>query len=321
MKNTDMYVVTMISNSARFKSRYLLYNKFAEMMKDSGATLITIELAIGDRPFAITERDNIHHIQLRTIDELWHKENALNIAIAYVAQLDPSAKYIAWIDADVLPMRPVREWIEETIHQLQIYQFVQMFETAIDLGPDHQIIGEPQIGFMARYIQGGCKPPNHNGFWKDYYSKGSGHPGYAHAANISALSAVGGLIDYSILGASDRMQCLGLVGAMEQAFDTRSKAYVQKLLEWQKRCDRWIKKDVGYVSGSIFHFWHGSKKDRGYQSRWKILDSNDYDPSTDIKYDHQGLLQLETHDERQIRLRDQIRAYFRQRNEDDIRVD
>lgn len=315
-----LYVVTMISNPVRYKSRYELYRKFAEVMKQADANLITIEIAFGERPFEITEVNNPMHIQLRTIEELWHKENALNIAINYLAQLDPSAKYIAWVDADVLPMRPCREWLEETVHQLQHYQFVQMFETAFDLDPKNMVIGQPQISFMSQYVKSGFKDPNKGGFWNDYYTNAHGHPGYAWAANIDALSMVGGLIDFAILGAADRHMALGLIGCMEQSFETKGRDYTRKLLEWQNKCTRWIKKDVGYVSGSIYHFWHGSKKDRGYVSRWKILVDNQFNPETDIKPDYQGLLQLETWDIRQMMLRDQIRAYFRQRNEDDISV-
>ncbi len=320
MDLSDFYVVTMISNPVRYRSRYELYNKFESMMKEAGANLITIELALGVRPFVITEKHNPLHIQLRTVDELWHKENALNIAINYIAQLDPGAKYIAWVDADVLPMRPIKEWLLETKHALQHYEFVQMFDTAMDLDQNHTMIGSPQQGFMAQYIKTGCTQPNLGGFWRDqyYYDKVIGHPGFAWAANTSALSAVGGLIDFSILGAADRHMALGLIGAIDQSFGTRGKAYVTKLLQWQERAERWIKRDVGYVPGSIYHFWHGSKVNRQYVSRWKILTQNSYNPDTDVKADYQGLLQLETHSPRQIKLRDQIRAYFRQRSEDQL---
>lgn len=321
MDFSKLYVITMISNPVRYRSRYELYRKFEESMKQAGANLITIELAFGTRPFVITERDNLNHIQLRTIDELWHKENALNIAINYVAQLDPEAKYIAWVDADVLPMRPVREWLEETVQELQHYQFVQMFETAIDLDPNHAMIGTPAVSFMAQYVKSGYQLPTRGGFWEDYYDKAVGHPGYAWAANIDALTAVGNLIDFSILGAGDRHMALGLIGCMDQSFGTRGEAYIRKLMEWQSRAERWIKRDVGFVRGSIFHFWHGAKQNRQYVSRWKILTENKYNPETDIKTDHQGLYQLETWTDRQIMLRDQIRTYFRQRNEDSVDVD
>jgi hypothetical protein len=95
-----------------------------------------------------------------------------------------------------------------------------------------------------------------------------------------------------------------------------SDALSNKMMQWELLCERWIKRDVGYVPGLIHHDFHGPKVARGYNTRNKILLDNKFNPDTDIKYDAQGLLQLETWEPRQIKLRDQIRAYFRARNED-----
>ena len=316
----QLLVIAVVSNPVRYKSRYELYRKFAEDMGRSGALMITVEMAFGERPFAVTQKDNPLHVQLRSVDELWHKENMINIGANYGLQIFPDARYIAWIDADVLPMRPTREWLEETVEQLQHYEVVQMFETAIDLDPNHTMMGQPVKSFMARYIQSGCQLPERGGFWADYYSKAHGHPGYAWACTRNAFDHLGGLIDFAILGAGDRHMALGLIGCMEQSFEHLNKAYRQALMQWQMRAERWIKRDVGYVAGSIFHFFHGKKRDRRYESRWKILKDNDFDPAKDIKKDAQGLYVLETWDERQIRLRDQLRGYARARNEDSIDI-
>lgn len=72
----------------------------------------------------------------------------------------------------------------------------------------------------------------------------------------------------------------------------------------------------------IYHHWHGRKGARQYWDRWKILETNDFDPYHDVKRDSQGLWQLIDHgDDRSLKLRDQIRAYFRQRSEDSDQLD
>jgi hypothetical protein len=86
-------------------------------------------------------------------------------------------------------------------------------------------------------------------------------------------------------------------------------------LEWQNRCDEYIKRDVGYVDGLILHHYHGKKANRGYSSRWKILVDHQFDPEKDIYPDSTGLLQLR---DKNIAQRDAIRKYFRSRHEDDI---
>jgi hypothetical protein len=296
-----LYVVTAISNPVRYKSRYKLYREFAKRVEDSGAILYTIELAFGDRQFEITERGNIRHDQVRTFHELWHKENLLNLAIA---NLPADWEYVAWVDADVSFMRP--DWVEETIHQLQHHMFIQMFANAIDLGPR----GEPiktHEGFVKGWYDGKLTLTK-------YYE--GGHPGFAWAARREALDYVGGLIDWAVLGSGDRHMAAALVGQAGRTLNRDlSKNYKDMILEWQARAEKYILHDVGYMDGTLFHHWHGKKADRRYVDRWKILTENKFDPHLDLKRDSQGVYQLT---DRNLKLRDDIRRYFRARNEDSI---
>lgn len=318
---SKFWVVVVISNSVRFRSRYTIYKKFEAMLKATGVNFIVAELAIGERNFEITERDNPRHLQFRSVEEYFHKESMINGAIQYVRQIDPQAREIAWIDADVFPMMPPLEWFEETWHQLQIYEVVQMFEFAQDTDPDYNQHGKLHQGFMATYIKSGYKQPSGHGIWKLGYYERHGHPGYAWAANVSALNDLGGLIDTGILGSGDRHMAMALIGSVDQSrSDELSPGYKAVLKNWEERAERYVKRDVGFVKGTIYHYWHGAKKNRGYSSRWKILIENAFDPMTELKRDTQGLWQLETHSPRQIRLRDHIRSYFRSRDEDCIYV-
>lgn len=319
------YVITVISNPIRYKRRYELYYKFAAMVQGAGINLITVEQAFGNRPFMVTEKDNPFHVQCRSAEELWLKENMANLGVQRAKQLDSEAREVALVDADCFPMVPPYEWFEETWHALQHYEFVQMWEYLINFGPQEQPIGNAQMSFMAVYEANGYRIeplgrrhtlPQHSGV------NTLGAPGLAWAANISALDAVGGFYDKSILGSGDRHMALGLVGAMEGALMGFEKlpGYYHSLIEWQNRCERWIKRDVGMVRTTVGHWHHGNKKHRHYGSRNKILIENEYNPYTDVKYDAHGLLQLETFEPRQIRLRDEIRGYFRSRNEDSIEI-
>ncbi len=322
---SHFYVITVLSNPVRYKRRYELYWPFEKMCRCAGVQLITVEQAFGDRQFMVTETGNPFHLQLRTVEELWHKENMVNLGVRHAVRLDPLASSVAWIDADCRPTRPPRDWFEETWHQLQHYEFVQMWENLIDLDYSYNPIGAAQPGFMSNYIKHGT--PNPSDFKKiqakggyPYGSTVFGRPGLAWAANVDAFNKVGGLIDFSILGAGDWYMAHGLVGSMDVTYssDHASTAYAKRLLEWQNKCDRWIKRDVGFVHGTVYHDFHGRKANRFYGTRGKILTENAYNPDTDIKYDARGLLQLETWEPRQIKLRDEIRAYFRARNEDSI---
>jgi hypothetical protein len=74
----------------------------------------------------------------------------------------------------------------------------------------------------------------------------------------------------------------------------------------------------GYVPGVIRHYYHGSKKNRGYNDRWKYLIEHDYSPVKHIAYDDQGIIVPTTECPKQ--LLDDIMGYFGSRNEDEFCV-
>ena len=344
------YVVTTVANSPRHEKRFDLYHRFAEMCDGAGVKLITVEQAFGLRPFMVTEPNNPMHVQVRTVEELWHKENMTNIGMLRASEM--GAREIAWVDADCRPTMVPRMWFEETWHQLQHYEFVQMWEWMQDLSLNHNPIGSPQPSFMANYlfhgspdyrtfveiVAGRCKCERCRCKCKrddkgrcvchcvdpDPYPYGYlgsqsvfGRPGLAWAANVDALNKVGRLMDFCIHGSGDWYTAYALVGMLKVVQESvPSSAYVRKLYRWQELCERWIKRDVGLVRGVVNHDFHGRKKLRQYNTRDSILVSNGFDPDRDIKYDVQGLLQLETWEPRQIRLRDQMRRYFAEMNGD-----
>jgi hypothetical protein len=323
----NFYVITPIVNSPRYKARAENYLKFKGVCEQAGVNLITVECAFGERPFEVTEASNPNHVQVRSVEELWMKENLINIGIEYVCQQFPDAEQFAWVDSDTFPMCPPRQWFEETWHQLQHYEFVQMWEYLINFGPDFQPISQPQMSFMKTYSAAGFQIPKGKDVRHTLAGNSGmvslGRPGLAWAANRSALDKVGRLMDFCILGSGDWHMAHALVGGISLEGGYSSEAlklseYVRRMIVWQERAERWIKRDVGYVPMTVGHWFHGDKADRKYGSRGQILIDAKFNPDVDVKYDSQGLLQLETWEPRQIQLRDRIRDYFRTRNEDSV---
>jgi len=302
---SPLHVIAVVSNPVRFKSRYHLFRQFKEYVQKSGAVLHVVEQAFGERLHEVIEPTDPNHHLVRTGDELWHKENLINIGIT---KLPHDWKYVAWVDADVQFSRP--DWVQETLQQLQHHWFVQMFSSAVDLGPNDEIIQQHK-GFVYSWYQGRDAGPGSR------YE--SWHPGYAWAACREAIDYVGGLIDWGIAGSGDRHMACAMIGKVDVSFHRemfqRNRNYVEMCREWQARSERYVRRDIGYVDTLLMHYWHGKKRDRGYKDRWRILVDNEYDPALDLKRDWQGLYQLT---DRSIGLRDDLRKYFRSRNEDSI---
>lgn len=311
--NDPLYVVTSVFNPMRYKSRINLYKDFAKHIEDSGAILYTHEVAFGDRPYTVTEAGNPRHIQTRTKSELWLKENALNLA---VQRLPQDWKYVAWVDADIQFVRP--DWACETKHLLQHDPIIQMWSHANDLDQDHVPMQTfRSFAYCYRHNMeraGSLSDAERLGANYPYGDYDYFHPGFAHAMTREAWNALGGLIDWAILGSGDYNQCMALIGEVHKSVPKQiDKGYLEQLLIWQDRASRYIQGHFGYMPGSINHFWHGPKECRRYKDRWRILIDNKFDPEFDLKRDSFGLWQLT---DRNPQLHRDIYRYFNERSED-----
>ena len=294
---SQFWVIIVISNPVRYRRRYELAWRTIEMLEQAGMNYVLVEQAFGHRPHMLTKAETPHHLQLRTVEELWHKENMINLGVRHAVNLAArtgrGCREIAWVDADCRPAAPYRQWFEETWHQLQHHEFVQMWEWLIDLDVNHNPIGSANRGFMANYIHHGN--PNVYETRKllvpgtDYQSEQKavvswGAPGLAWAANVDAFMKIGGLMDFSILGANDWYTAHSLIGSMGPSqVDYKGSRYLEKMFHYQELCERWIKRDVGYVPGIVYHDFHGKKANRFYSTRGAILIESEYDPDRDLK--------------------------------------
>ncbi len=295
-----LYVIAVVSNPAMYRRRYQLFEEFCTRIRaESQIKLITIELQQKSRPFATSAE-----IKLKTQHELWHKENLINIAVQY---LPCNWKYMAWIDTDIIFTNP--NWVRETLDELQTYDIVQLFTHANDLGPKRETM-QTHVGFAYSYCHGQTwMPPGYGGgrYW---------HSGYAWAITRNMFEKLGGLIDFAILGSADFHMAMAFIGMAEKTLNSSlHPEYREWVMAYQARCEKYLLRNIGYINGSIYHEFHGSKRNRFYKERWKILVDNQFRPTRDLKKDSHGLWQL---DECNYKLRDDLRRYFRARNEDSI---
>ena len=139
------------------------------------------------------------------------------------------------------------------------------------------------------------------------------HPGYAWAITRKAYEKIGGLYESAILGSGDNIMMLALLGNVIKSITTEStNGYKESVIKYEKEM-RTLR--YGYVPGLIYHYFHGSKKNRQYTERWKILSENNFDPLTYIKYDNNGII-IPT-DKFPEKLVLGIMVYFKERNEDE----
>jgi hypothetical protein len=312
----SLYVITAIFNPCLYKTRYKLYYEFEKRCNDANMLLYTVEAAFKKQPFQVTNSKNKKHIQVRTDHELWLKENLLNIAID---RLPKTAKYIAWIDADVIFTNP--NIVEDTIKSLKKYDVVQMFSHCMDLDPTYSClytkdntIKLPQQSSCYRYVQNGFK----HLITRDELNSEIGHTGYAWAATKEALQYTKGLLDFAILGSADKYMLHAWVGRIEGSINQQlfSDEYNQAIKNWSDQATN-INKNVGYVNGLLLHYFHGTKKNRGYGNRGKILQKHKFDPLVDIKKSKNNVIMFSGN---KPLLENVIYDYFKSRKEDSAEI-
>lgn len=310
-----LYVITPVFNAARFRSRWTLFQDFSLRVAQAGAVLYVVEVALGDRDFVVTDKTNPRHLQLRTWDVMWFKENMINLC---VQRLPLTAQKIAWIDADVRFARD--DWANETLQQLEHYPVVQLWSHAQDLSSEHEPM-QTHRAFASVWTEYGPNPPKslrqHVYYYGGVYP---GHPGYAWAARREWWQAYGGLMDYQILGSADTMMAHAMVGELRRIARSPKTSRLNFLMhQWQQRgvTELWQGRpflgNLGVIDGLLLHFWHGSKSNRQYRTRRQILVKRQFNPDLDLQRDWQGLYRLT---DRDPQLRRDLQRYAMERKED-----
>ena len=291
-----LYVVLPYFNFVGFKRRRDLFIQFVERYRNEpGIKLVVVE-ALGPTP--LPRLPVWAHLKFQTDSHVWIKENLINMA---VKSLPRYWKYMAWIDADLEFLNT--NWVEGTIKELQDADVVQMWRTAVNLGPHEEAL-KIDKSFAYMFVGSGTKwsPSDKYGFW---------HPGYAWACTRHAFTKMGGLPDWAILGSGDRHLAMSLAGLGETSCPGTIHENYKMMLKLYERGLKNFK--VSWVDGTIIHFWHGSFADRRYKERWDILIKNAFDPFEDIGYTDEGIVQLT---EKGRRFEKFLDDYFTGRRED-----
>ena len=307
----NLHVFTPRSNPLGLHTPHHLFRKFARHMLDSGVKLHVVECAYGDRPFEC-QVDGADHIGVRASTMIWNKECLGNLGVMRV----PEAEYIAWIDADVHFRNP--NWARDTVDALQLYDIVQPWEVAYDLGPQDQLMAS-HTSFARVLHDGGPVSPRGKKFWR-----GDGgpytypHSGYAWAFRRRAWDALGGLLDIGGMGSGDYHMAQGLIGEADCTMPPgTTDAYRRHVKRWEARATAAIGGNVWFVRGHLEHGFHGSKPKRNYVGRWDMFVQHQFDPDDDLVRNAYGVYELAPG---KPGLRRDFDRYLRARDEDANRL-
>jgi len=291
-----LYVILPYFNFCGFNRRQELFVDFVASLQSVKGIRVIVAESLG--PSRLPKMPVWDHLVSETESPIWIKENLVNLA---VRRLPMDWKFMAWLDADITFLN--RNWVHDTVTELGSYDIVQMFQTAVNLGPTGESLRiDKGFGYMHRDSGTPYTKTDRYGFW---------HPGYAWACTRKAYEQMQGLVDWAILGSGDRHMALSWIGRGDDSHPGNIHENYKKLVrEYQAACKGL---EVSYIEGTILHHWHGRFEDRKYKERWVILTKNEFDPCKDIGFTDTGKIQLSRSG---LRLVKELREYFAGRRED-----
>jgi hypothetical protein len=300
------WIVSCYYNPLRFQSRARNFEIFYRRLRDSNVPFLIVECAFGGEHFSLPESKNI--IRVRARDVLWQKERLLNLAERL---LPPDAKYVIWLDADILFTN--RNWIQETVEILQTKMLCQPFARCVRLSPGQMRPaadnGECWESFCAIWNNDAQKAASE-------HFDAHGHTGFAWAARRELFSETG-LYDRAIAGTADHLMAHAATGNIDHACIRRaffSDEIRTHFGRWGKRFFELVRGEIGYVEGDIHHLWHGELANRRYLERTRELSRLNFNPSKDLTVNPHNIYEFAP--ERDD-LRGWMRDYFRRRMEDE----
>src|SRR5574343_131108 len=263
-------ILSCFYNPKKSPHRIAVFNKYYDSIKHMNHLIV--ECAIGDEPFQLTHiKKNI--LRIRAKDPLWHKESLINLAV----KASPQYKYIFWVDADLIFTNKM--WMVDAVNNLKGgNKIVQLFEYGIHLNE-----GETEPDFWLHEPKKYAHNPKtrHPQIWRSFgfnyvvrrdlsdslnYDE-HGHVGFAWGATRELLTKVP-LYEKALIGGADHIIAHAAVGQIHHNCIVKSfTADIEEVDSWSRKFFREAQGKLGYISGDVYHLWHGDLANRQYLKR------------------------------------------------------
>jgi len=341
---SDLAVITCHFNWFNYNRPKYNLNGFLRQMDAVDIPVYGAEASL-DGNFVTKDNKNWVHLKAEDNNICWQKEALLNLAETIVPE-----KYtkIAWIDHDLNFTN--LNWYDEASEALDKHKLIQLFEqcyltdikgnierhayaflSANNVTLQHlkhkklscwvdnfanmnvmevvkpvDYIPEPPILELTPELKKEKKLINNTlciPFYKMVY-----HVGFAFAVNRSLWKENIKLFPYFLLGSGD-------IAIISAVFNHKARLYKEQYFdgyqEWVEQFYRYIGNNTGYIKGSVYHAYHGSRKNRGYDIRHSLVQKHNFNFKNNLFLEN-GLLVIKDAPEFALAVKD----YFKNRNED-----
>lgn len=257
--------------------------------------------------------------------KLWVKENIINVIVQN--HLPKDWKYFVWLDGDVVFLNP--NWPQELLYKFDSNETdaIQMFQHLCYLDSEYNVYADQdskehfedisylRIGMMYMYSSDSERNSGKRGNMLTY-SPYWGATGMAWSMSRSFYNKIEGLFEFAIAGEADFLQVRAwhpnyftLFDKNETALDKMpySAGYRDLVYDFAKK-SKGVK--IGYLTGNLIHYFHGTIASRQYGYRLGILHKHNFDPRIHLLRDERGILSIHPNCKELIA---DLEEYFKQR--------
>lgn len=243
-KSNDMAICLVVFNPSRTKRILMNYFYAKNKFEMQNLPVFTIELVYeGEKP----ELPNAFHVYSNSV--MFHKENLYRIL---ETKIPKKYKKLAFLDCDITFSDP--SWYDKTSKLLNEYDVVQPFENAhwMDLTYNYIELSRKTVLEMKTST------------WDFKY-----HPGFAWCMNREWYNEIG-FFDYAVSGSGDTLSTAAwLKKTFPPGFQSLPKSLRHEYSKFlNKSCPK-----ITFLKGiDVFHLYHGSRDNRQYTVRHKMLE-------------------------------------------------
>ncbi len=240
----DMAICFVLFNPAQTKRILMNYFYIKNILERQGLPVFTLELVYEGRT---PELPDAFHVSTNSF--LFHKENLYRIL---ETKIPPCYKKLAFLDADVYFTD--KTWYAKTSKLLDSFDVVQPFERAhwLDLTYKKTMLTRKSVV---------C---NNKQLWDFTY-----HPGFAWCMTRKWYNQVG-FFDYAVSGSGDT---LSTAAWLQKLFPEKFQSLPTPLKPIYAEFVNHPAPKITYLKDTdIYHLYHGSRENRQYAERHKMLD-------------------------------------------------
>lgn len=239
----DMAICFVLFNPAQTKRILMNYLYIKNLYEQQGLPIFTLELVYEGRKPELP--DAIH---VSSNSYMFHKENLYRVL---ESKIPCCYKKLAFLDADVYFSD--KSWYEKTSALLNSHDVVQPFERAhwLDLTYKKTMLTRKTVLL------------NEKTSWDFAF-----HPGFAWCMRRSWYKKVG-FFDYAISGSGDT---LSSAAWLRKTFPDKFQSLPSPLVEKFQEFAKLPKPSITYLKDvDLYHLYHGSRENRQYAERHKML--------------------------------------------------